>query len=167
MNTMLMSIFNTTPQALKGVIALKDLHRAGDIKLYTTAVIARDASGTISIKQASETGLSRVPLGLLGGILPGMLGGPIGLATGGFIGGLVGLIFDLAKAGISADFLEEAVQVLAPGKTALIAEIEEVSVTPVNTKLMHLCGHVYRQPRSEFVEEQLLDELDAINMELN
>ena len=101
MSTMLMAIFNTTSQALKGVIALKDLHRAGDITLYTTAVIEKDASGMISIKQAAEREREHTVHGLLIGILLGTLGGPIGLVIGGSIGGLAGLILDLARAGIN------------------------------------------------------------------
>jgi uncharacterized membrane protein len=121
---MLMAVFNSAPQALKGVYYLKGLHRAGDITLYTTAVIAKEPSGKVSIKQASERELNGTPLGFLTGILVGTLGGPIGLVIGGSIGGLAGLIFDLAKTGVSADFLEQASQALAPGKTALLAEIE-------------------------------------------
>jgi uncharacterized membrane protein len=64
MDKMLMAIFDTAPQALKGVIALKDLHRGGDIKLYSTAVIAKEPSGKVSIKQASERELNGTPLGL-------------------------------------------------------------------------------------------------------
>lgn len=90
MDTMLIAIFNTAPHALKGVISLKELHRTGDITLYSTAVIAKDASGTISIKQASERELNGAVLGLLSGILVGTLGGPIGLVIGGSIGGLAG-----------------------------------------------------------------------------
>lgn len=165
MDKMLMATFNTAPQALKGVIALKDLHLAEDITLYATAVIEKDSSGTVSIKQASERELKGTPLGLLSGILVGTLGGPIGLAVGGSIGGLVGLIFDLAKAGVSADFLEKASEALAPGKAALLAEIDERSEAPVDIKLVKLGGQVYRRERSEFVDDQLLDELDAIEVQ--
>jgi uncharacterized membrane protein len=103
MDTMLVAIFNTTPPALKGVIALIDLHRAGDITLYTTAVIAKDTSGTISIKQAAEREWEHTVHGVLIGILLGTLGGPIGLVMGGLIGGLAGLIFDLVGPHASAD----------------------------------------------------------------
>jgi uncharacterized membrane protein len=95
------------------------------------------------------------------------LGGPIGLAIGASIGGLAGLIFDLAKAGVSANFLEEASRSLAPGKAALLAEIDETVEAPVDIKLVKLGGHVSRRSRSEFVEDQMLDELDTINAELN
>ena len=65
MNNMLMAVFDTAPQALKGMINLNALHRAGDITLFTTAVIAKDLSGEVSIKQASERELSGFLFGLL------------------------------------------------------------------------------------------------------
>lgn len=165
MEKMLIAIFDTAPQALKGVINLNDLHRAGDITLYSTAVITKESSGRVSIKQASEREWNGTPLGFLTGILVGTLGGPIGLAIGASIGGLAGLIFDLAKAGFSADFLEEASQALAPGKTALLAEIDEAVEAPVDMKLVKLGGHVSRRPRTEFVDDQLIAELDRIEAE--
>jgi len=167
MEQMLMAVFDTVPEALKAVIALKDLHRAEDITLYTTAVIAKDVSGKVSLKQASERDLNGPVLGLLAGILLGELGGPVGLVTGFSIGGLVGLIRDLTKAGFSADFLEEVSQSLAPGKTALMAELDETLETLVDRKLVKLGGRVFRRPRSQFVNEQLTDELDRIEAELN
>jgi uncharacterized membrane protein len=164
---MLMAIFNTAPQALKGVYYLKGLHRAGDITLYTTAVIAKEPSGKVSIKQASERELNVTPLGLLAGVMLGAIGGPLGIVIGGLIGGLAGLIFDLLKTGVSADFLEEVSQALDPGEAALLAEIAEISVAPLDARLAKLGGHVYRWQRSEFVEDQMMDELDAINTQLN
>jgi len=162
---MLMAVFNTTPQALKGVIALRDLHRAGYIKLYTTAVIGMDASGTISLKQAAEREWEHMVHGLLIGSLVGTLGGPVGLAIGGSIGALAGLTLDLAKAGVSADFLAEASRSLAPGRAALLAELGETLEAFVDMKLVKLGGRVYRRPRSEFVDDQLMDELDRIEAE--
>lgn len=161
-----MVIFDKAPEALKGVLSLKNLDRAGDIRLYATAVITKDSTGTVSIKQASEREANGVLLGLLAGILMGAFGGPVGLAIGASIGSLSGLIFDLAKVGISAGFLEEAAHALARGQVALLAEIDETTTTPVNRTLVKLGGHVYRRQRSEFVEAQIMEELDRINAEL-
>jgi uncharacterized membrane protein len=91
----------------------------------------------------------------------GTLGGPIGLAIGASIGGLAGLIFDLAKAGVSDDFFELVSQALEPGKVALLAEIDETSVSPVDTKLVKLGGHVFRRPCSEFVDDQIAQDLKS------
>lgn len=162
---MLMATFETAPKAFKGMIALRDLHRAGDIKLHTTAVIAKDPAGKLSVKQASEREFKGMYLGLLFGILLGALGGLVGLALGGSIGILVGLVVDLARSGISVDFLKEASSKLEPGKAALIAEISETATVSVDMHLTKLGGYVYRQPRSEFVDEQLLDELNTINVD--
>lgn len=167
MEKMIMAVFNTAPQAFKGVIALKDLHRAGDIKLYSTLVIAKDVTGTVAIKQASEREMQATPLGLLAGILLGTLAGPIALVAGGLIGGLTGLIIDLAKTGISADLLEEGAKALLPGKAALLAEIDETEVAAVDMKLMNLGGHIQRWKRSEFVDSKIIHELDTITSEPN
>lgn len=166
MKKMLMATFNSTSQALRGLITLKELHRAGDITLHETAVIVKDSSETISILQASERELKGTPLGLLIGIEMGALGGPLGSTIGGLIGGLAGLIFDLLQTGVSADFLEVGSRVLATGKAALLAEVDETSSAPVDMRLAKLGGHIFRCQRSEFLEDQLIEELDTISGEL-
>ena len=77
------------------------------------------------------------------------------------------MIIDLAKAGVSAYFLKEASQTLDPGKAALLAELDETLEAPVDRKLLKLRGRVYRRSRSEFVDDQLMDELDRIEAEWN
>jgi hypothetical protein len=45
MNKMLIAIFDREAAAFEGLSALKDLHRNGDISLYSSAVIAKDSTG--------------------------------------------------------------------------------------------------------------------------
>jgi uncharacterized membrane protein len=104
MNKILVAVFNTEPAAYQGLSALKDLHTDGDITLYSTAVIVKDASGTATVKQAADEGPVGTTLGMLTGSLLGLLAGPVGVAVGASTGGLAGLVFDLARTGISADF---------------------------------------------------------------
>jgi uncharacterized membrane protein len=153
MNNMLVAIFDTAPQAYEGLNALKELHSGGDITLYLTSVIAKDASGTVRIKQSSKRKPAGAPLGLLAGSLLGLLGGSMGAFSG--------LPYDLVKAGGSDDFFELVSQALEPGKVALLAEIDETSVTPVDTKLVKLGGHVFRRPCSEFVDDQIAQDLKS------
>jgi uncharacterized membrane protein len=82
MDKMLIATFDTAPKALKGVVVLRDLHRRGGIKLYSTAVIAKDPAKSVSIKQASERDFKGSQIGLLFGILLGALGGLVGFALG-------------------------------------------------------------------------------------
>jgi uncharacterized membrane protein len=130
MNRILVAVFDTEAAAFEGLSALKDLHREGAITLYATAVIAKDASGTVSVKQSADPGPVGGALGMLTGSLLGLLAGPVGVAVGAWAGGLTGLLFDLARSGIGADFLDEVSQALTPGKVALLAEVEEPWVTP-------------------------------------
>jgi uncharacterized membrane protein len=149
MNNMLVAIFDTEPQAYEGLNALKKLHSDEDITLYLTSVIAKDASGTVRIKQSSKRKPAGAPLDLLAGRLVGLLGA------------FSGVPYDLVKAGVSHDFFELVSQALEPGKVALLAEIDETSVIPVDTKLVELGGNVFRRPYSEFIDDQLAQDLKS------
>ena len=59
MNKMLVGVFEREAAAFEGLSALKDLHRDGDITLYSSAVIAKDKNGKIEVKQAAELRPSR------------------------------------------------------------------------------------------------------------
>jgi uncharacterized membrane protein len=166
MNKMLVAVFDTEAAAFEGLSALEDLHREGAITLYATAVIGKDTSGTVSVKQSADPGPVGTALGLLTGSLLGLLAGPVGVAVGAYAGGLTGLTFDLVRFGIGADFLDEASQALTPGKVAVLAEVEETWVTPVDTRLGKLGGVVFRRQRSEVVEDQLAREAAALDAEL-
>ena len=47
MNKLLVAIFDTETAADAGLNALRNLHAAGDITLFATAVLARDATGAV------------------------------------------------------------------------------------------------------------------------
>jgi uncharacterized membrane protein len=165
-NKILVSVFDSEQKAFEGLTALKDLHRDGDITLYASTVIAKDASGTVAVRQAADTG----PIGTLAGIvtggLVGLLGGPVGVAVGAYVGGFGGLMYDLFKAGVSTDFVDEVSASLTPGKAAVIADIDEMWVTPIDTRLGALGGTTFRRLPGEIVDTELVRETDAARMEL-
>ena len=55
MDKMLVAVFDSDTAAFDGLNALRDLHRDGDIALYGWAVIVKDKTGKISIRQAQKT----------------------------------------------------------------------------------------------------------------
>ena len=59
MNKMLVAVFDTERAAYEGLHALKELHNEGDITLYATAVLVKDAAGTVSVKQTADRGAAR------------------------------------------------------------------------------------------------------------
>lgn len=166
MNKMLVAVFDTEAAAFDGLSALKDLHRDGDITLYASAVIVKDKTDRISVRQAADDGPVGTALGLLTGAVIGILGGPAGLAIGATIGGFTGFLFDLDKSGINATFLDDVSKALTAGKAAVLAEVEESWTTPVDSRMHAHGGIVFRRLRSEVVEDQLVRESAAFDADL-
>jgi uncharacterized membrane protein len=167
MNKMLVAVFDTESAAFEGLKALRDLHRDADITLYSSAVIVKDKTGKVAIKQAADDGPVGTALGLLTGGLLGILGGPAaGLAIGATVGGLTGFLVDLDKSGTGATFLDDVAKTLTAGKAAVLAEVEESWTTPVDARLHERGGIVFRRLRSEVVEDQLVRESAAFDANL-
>jgi uncharacterized membrane protein len=166
MNKMLVAVFDREAAAFEGLSALKDLHRDGDITLYSSAVIAKDKSGKIEVKQAADSGPAGTGVGLLTGALIGIFGGPAGIAVGASLGGLAGLVYDASKSGVDFTFLDDVSKTLTAGKFAVLAEVEESWTTPVDTRLHKLGGIVFRRLRGEVVTDQLVRESAALEAEM-
>ena len=164
-------VFDDEKQAYQGLRAFRDLHREGSITLYSAAVVAKDASGTVSVREAGE-GPAGTFFGLLTGSLVGLLGGPVGLAVGAGTGTLIGAAFDLTRAGIAGDFLEDVSEYLLPGKAAVFTELDEEWQAPIDTRMEALGGHVFRRNRiaveDAYYERQIAmyrEELAALEAE--
>jgi uncharacterized membrane protein len=165
-NKILVSVFDSERTAFEGLTALKDLHRDGDITLYASTVIAKDASGAVSTRQMADDGPIGTLAGMVTGSLVGLLGGPVGFAVGAYVGGFGGLMYDLFKAGVSIDFVDEVSASLASGKAAVVADIDEVWVTPIDTRLGALGGTTFRRIQGEVIDAELTRETDATRTEL-
>jgi len=166
MNKMIVAVFDRETAAFEGLSALKDLHRDGDISLYSSAVVVKDNTGKVELKQAADEGPVGTALGLLTGSLTGIVGGPVGLALGASAGGLAGLIFDANKSGVDVTFVDDVTKQLTAGKVAVLAEIDEGWTAPVDTRLHKLGGTVFRQLRGEVIEDQLTRESAAFEADL-
>jgi uncharacterized membrane protein len=165
-------VFDDERQAYEGLRAFRELHRDGSITLYSVAFVAKDGSGKIAMRETGE-GPEGTFFGLLTGSLIGVLGGPIGVAVGASTGTLIGAAFDLTRAGIAGDFLEEVGEYLLPGKAAVIAELDEEWQAPIDNRMETLGGHVFRRNRIEiedaYWERQIAadrEELAALKAEL-
>jgi uncharacterized membrane protein len=165
-NKILVSVFDSERAAFEGLTALKDLHRDGDITVYGSTVIAKDPSGTVSVRQEADDGPMGTLAGIVTGGLVGLLGGPAGVAVGAYLGGFGGLMYDLFKAGVSIDFVDEVSASLTPGKAAVIADIDETWVTPIDTRLGALGGTTFRRLPGDVADAELVRETDAARMEL-
>lgn len=166
MNKILISTFGTETAAYEGLDALKDLHRDGDITLYASSVIAKDPQGNVAVREAADSGPVGTLVGLVTGGLIGLIGGPAGVAVGAYVGGFGGLMYDMFNIGMSGDFIDDVAASLTPGKVAVVADIDESWVTPVDTRLGALGGTTFRRYPGEAVDEQLERETEATSKEL-
>jgi uncharacterized membrane protein len=168
MNKFLLATFDTEAAADAGLQALQKLHRSGDITLYATGVLARDAQGRLSVCKGMPTGTDDGKLtGLAMGSLIGLLGGPMGLAIGALTGTAAGAVRDFAVAGVGIDFIEEAQIRLQAGKVALLAEIEEEWVVPVDVALEAAGGQVLRRGRTDGAEAQFDHDIVVLEAEID
>src|SRR5512135_3354963 len=167
MDKILVVIFDNENKAYEGSKALQELQNEGSINLYSKAVIARDASGKVEVKQAGDMGPVGTAVGLLTGSLLGVLGGPVGLAIGASAGTFGGIVYDLANVGVGEDFLYDVGQSLQPGKAAVVAEVWEEWVMPVDTRMESLGGVTFRRMRGEIEDAQFDRDVAALDAELD
>lgn len=165
MSKFVVATFSTEAKAYEGTRALKDLHAEGELTLYGLAVITKDAGGKLSIKEEPDD-LPGTAVGSLVGALVGVLGGPAGVLVGMTAGMMFGSISDLLNIGVGTDFLNKVSGELAPGKAAVIAEVDEDWVTPLNTRMEAIGGTVAREWRSDFEDLQVAKETAARKAEL-
>ncbi len=167
MEKMLVVIFNNGTKAYEGSHALLELDEEGSIAIHAEAVIQKNNDGTVNIKKADDS----FPLGTLSGTaigsLIGLLGGPVGLGVGAAVGATAGFFGDLYVADVDADFLSEVAASLTPGKFAVVADVSEEWITPVDTRMEALGGVVLRTPKQYFEDQRRAKEIAAMKAEIN
>lgn len=158
MDKMIVVAFDSEEKAYEATSALKELHDEGSIALYAMAVVAKDADGRVTTKEAADEGPLGTAVGMLSGTMVGLMAvaagaapvvGAVGMASGAILGSTA----DLAKVGVDAEFLQEVDAALEPGKVAVVAEAAENWVTPVDSRMEALGGVVLRRGRVDYVDE--------------
>jgi uncharacterized membrane protein len=166
MDKILVVVFDSESKAYEGSLALQELQNEGSINLYAKAVIAKDANGKVQVKQSGDEGPVGTAVGLLTGSLLGLLGGPVGVAVGVSLGTTGGMLYDLAQLGVGEDYISEVGKSLQPGKAAVVAEVWEEWMLPVDTKMEALGGVVFRTTRMDVVDEQIEKDNAALEADL-
>ena len=166
MERMLVVVFDNEKKAYEGSRALAALDSEGSISVYAEAVIEKNNDGKVAVKQIEEDFPINTVSGTAIGSLIGLLGGPIGVAVGAVGGTLAGSIWDMSRAGVNAEFLDDVSAKLTPGKWAIVSEISEEWVTPVDTRMEALGGTVFRIARRDVADEQDARDAAAIKADI-
>ena len=167
MEKMMVVIFDSEPKAYEGSRALAQLDAEGSIAIHAESVIKKNDDGTVTVKKLDGDFPVRTVGGTAIGSLVGLLGGPVGLGVGAAAGALAGSIGDLHVAGVDAEFLDQVTAALAPGKCAVLADISEEWVTPIDTRMEPLGGAVFRTPKKSFEDEQRARDVAVLRAEID
>ena len=167
MNKVIYVGFDTEAKAYEGARALRDMHREGSLTLYNDAVVVKEDNGKVVVRAQPEGEPIATVGGMLTGGLIGLIGGPIGVAMGMGTGTLMGAAFDLTREGIDRDFVEDvAAHLVAPGKSAVIAEIDESWQAPLDARMETLGATVMRKTPTEIEDAYFEREIQASQREL-
>lgn len=174
------------PTAYKAAEALKSLHRKGDLVVYAYGIITKSSDGVVALQKSSDEGPIGTAFGALMGAMVGVLAGPAAVAAGAVAagtaaaataagtgaivgsmsGGVMGMYRDLWVRGIDTGVVETVSTELAPGKSCLVASIDEVWTTPLDMAVKALDARVYRKPRIDVVDDQMAAEMNELDREL-
>ena len=166
MEKMLVAVFNNETKAYEGSHALKQLDAEGSIAIHAESVIKKDANGTVSVLRTDGDFPVRTVDGTAVGSLIGLLGGPVGLGIGAITGALAGSIGDFYAAGVNADFLGDVSAALIPGTCAVVADVSEEWVTPVDSRMEALGGIVFRSLRTTVEDDQRARDVAELKEEI-
>ncbi|MFN3649450.1 MAG: DUF1269 domain-containing protein [Armatimonadota bacterium] len=166
MEKVLLIVFDTESQARLGEQALRELDAEGSITVFASALVGKDEGGQVTLERVSDQSSSPLLASTLVGALAGLVMGPVGAAVGAAGGAMFGGMYELVKRGSRAELLAVAERQLQPGKAAVIAEVDEPQVLPVETRMAAAGGVVFRLPRTD-VEDLLIErELEACRTEI-
>jgi len=149
MEKMLVVVFDNQPKAVEGLQALWELDNEGEISVYGAQIVVKEPGGDVRVTDNGE--LSGFPVAANGtavGALVGLLGGPVGVLLGAAAGAMIGSIGDMEEAGVTDEFVNDVGTLLTPGKAAIVADIVEEWVTPLDTRMERIGGVVFRRTRT-------------------
>jgi uncharacterized membrane protein len=161
MSTFAVMVFEDEKKAYEGLHALQQLHGEGSLTVWGADVVQRATDGKISVVKSDDAGSLGTGLGALTGGLLGLFGGPVGAAIGATAGAAAGALGDIFHLGVTEEFLLGVERELAPGKFAVIADISEEWVAPLDSRMAELGAKVVREDRLAFAEDALEKRVNA------
>jgi uncharacterized membrane protein len=150
-------VFNEKSKAYEGLRGLWSLDRAEEITVHGTAVVHRDAFGQFQVDTKETYPALATAVGVGVGALLGLFAGPVGIAVGvaagagvgAAAGAVVGGVVDLARADTRSNAFADTAFVLENGQSAVIADVTEDWVSPVDRRMRELGGTVHRRAKSD------------------
>jgi uncharacterized membrane protein len=146
--------FNENSQAYEGFSLLKSLSDQQQISARSAAVVERDQTGALQIKDSfdAETGVPTAGGGFMGMLL-GVIGGPVGMLLGLTGGALAGGSFELRRDDEQDEALARLNAAINPGHTVLVAQVNEPTTDVLDKAMGDLGGTVIRRSEADVLSE--------------
>jgi len=167
MENILVVVFDSEKGASEGLSVLNQIDCDGIITIYAGSVIQKDADGTVSVTETQGNFPSETIAGTALGSLVGLLAGPAGAGVGATVGGVTGIIRDLHTAHVNNRFVDDVSAMLKPGRFAVVADVSEELMTPVDTQMEELGGIVFRTEKEKFEYELRAREIAEISAQID
>jgi uncharacterized membrane protein len=137
--------FKSADAANAAAEALKDAHKKKEIAYKAYAVVSRDETKKLHVKETGDVGgIAGLVSGGLLGVVIAIIAGPVGwvaAAVSGVAGGVVGGVSTkLIDSGVKSDEIKAVGEKLEPGMSAVIVLADEAA--PVEAKLTAAGGEV-------------------------
>ena len=134
----------------EGIRALKEMRADGNIKIYASAAVARDPGGEFAVQKITDEGLGVTAIGALIGGLAGLPAGPLAMTIGAAGGAIIGGSAKLINQRADSEFTNMISRELAPGQSAIVADVDEEGVTAFEAEMQAIGGAVVRQKQIDF-----------------
>lgn len=149
-------VFREKAKAYEALHGLWQLDSAGDITVHGTAVVHRDLFGQFRVDTKETHPALATAIGVGVGALLGLFAGPVGIAVGvaagagigAAAGGVVGALADAGRADTRSNAFADTAFILANGQSAVIADVTEEWMSPVDRRMQDLGGTVHRRAKS-------------------
>jgi uncharacterized membrane protein len=167
MSNFVVVIFPAETQADEGRKVIKELQDEDKLTIHGMAIITKRTDGKVFMKDEANEAPLGTAVGTVVGSLIGLLGGPVGLAAGAAAGAFLGYATDAFNYGVGMEFVDEVSRNLTPGKSALVAEVDEFWTLGLDLRMEALGGTVVRQWRLDVERDLIENEIQARNAELS
>lgn len=167
MEDILVVVFDSEGTAYEGLNYLNQLDCDGVINIYAGSVIEKEADGRVTEKGRQGNFAFHTIAGTALGGLAGSLGGPAGFGIGASVGGLTGIIRDLHAAGVDSHFVGDVEALLKPGKFAMVVDVNEEWIAPIDTRMTELGGVVFRTKKQNLECELEAREITQLETQID
>ncbi len=145
MSKFVVVVFPSDEKIPEAIHALRTMHGGEGVKLYGSAVVARDPGGKLSVQEITKEGHGGAAVGALIGALAGLLGGPLAATIAAAGGAILGQSADLISQRADAGFVEKFSRELTPGKAAVVADVAEDGAPSFEALMESIGGAVVRK----------------------